>query len=482
MKSIMRSVRSRSLLLLTAVAAAATPGLVQAQTACGLPRGTAFFGLTADNQVIEYVVTANAVGPANTVGTVVVRPPNNALGRDIDKSVVGIDFRPADANESNLYTVTDQGDIRVISPYSRTYNSFFNALQADPISNLAVPINGGLHTTMDFNPVVDAIRLLGSNDLNYAVVNSGGNLNAFAQQTSLKYAAGDVAAGADPNITTGAYDNNVAGATRTTLYMLDYARDTLVTIADRTATGSSNTGGGMLKTIGNVVDATGARINVSPGSAMDIMTTADGRNIAVGYTQNRMFCLDLSTVNANLPVGQTQNVTLVPLRRNPFGNTDFLPVNEKLIDIAVPTRAPVSADASVSHSRTGSTSTVARLGDSLNYTVIVRNNGPSISAGAVVNVGAVQSNVGTLEIAPTFVGGGANCSRSGVIGTVGQVTCQIPALLSGQQISMFFDAKTIRPGANPGAVTLTTTVNITPEVPDPNAGNNTSTRVVNLSF
>jgi len=196
-----------------------------------------------------------------------------------------------------------------------------------------------------------------------------------------------------------------------------------------------------------------------------------------------MFCLDLSTVNANLPVGQTQTVTVVPLRRNAAGGTAaFLPVNDRLIDIAVPTRAPVSADASVALSRTGSTSTVARLGDSLNFTLIVRNDGPSITAGAVVNVGANQSNVGTLEIAPTFVGGGANCFRSALIGTVGQVTCQVPALRSGQQISMFFDAKTVRPGSNPGAVTLTATATITTEVPDPSTANNTSRRVINLGF
>lgn len=48
---------------------------------------------------------------------------------------------------------------------------------------------------MDFNPVLSAIRLIGSNCQNYAVVNASGNLNAAAIQTSLSYAAGDVSAG-----------------------------------------------------------------------------------------------------------------------------------------------------------------------------------------------------------------------------------------------------------------------------------------------
>src|SRR5262245_4047672 len=105
-----RSNKQRSAWLTLAMLGAATcPGLVQAQTAaCGLPSGTTIFGMTADNKIIEYVVTtANAAGPMSVIGSVVTR---NADGiTTADKSVIGIDFRPADSNEAALYTVTDQG-------------------------------------------------------------------------------------------------------------------------------------------------------------------------------------------------------------------------------------------------------------------------------------------------------------------------------------------------------------------------------------
>jgi hypothetical protein len=95
------------------------------------------------------------------------------------------------------------------------------------------------------------LRVIGSNDQNYAVVNSSGNLNVTAQQTAITYAAGDPQAGKDPNLTAGAY-NNIAGAATTIFYALDYATDSVVTIADIT-NGSSATGGGRLKTLGRLV-------------------------------------------------------------------------------------------------------------------------------------------------------------------------------------------------------------------------------------
>ena len=471
-----------SLLAPAIFAATLCPALVQAQTTpCNLPSGTTIFGLTADNRILEYVVTPeNATGPTSSIGTIITR---NADGTTADNSVVGIDFRPSDANDAALYTVTDRGDVRVFDAFPGAVDT---QLLTAPVSNLGVPFQGGLHSTMDFNPVLNAIRLVGSNDQNFAIVNaSGGNLNAFAQQTALSYATGDVAAGADPHITTGAYDNNFVGATRTTFYMLDYARDTLVTIADRTATGSSNTGGGMLKTIGRLFEPNGTPIPLTPGSGLDIVTTADGRNVAVGHTSKRLFCVDLATVNADLPLGATQNVTVFPVRKNPFVANGFNTIaDDRLIDIAVPIRAPVAADAAVTVVRKGSTSTQARLGDKVSFTVTVRNNGPSIASGLSVLVGATQSDsTANLEIVGTFVSGGANCSRSPVFGSIGQVSCQLPALKSGVQLTMSFDAQTIRPATAPSApVALTASVRASGLVPDPNTANNAANQVITLTF
>lgn len=113
-----------------------------------------------------------------------------------------------------------------------------------------------VESLMDFNPAVNALRLIGSNDQNFAVVNAnGGNLNQTAVQTALAYAPGDANAGRDPNVTAGAYNNNVPNTPQTIFYMIDYDLDTLVTIAPPLGARGSNTGGGQLRTIGPLTDA-----------------------------------------------------------------------------------------------------------------------------------------------------------------------------------------------------------------------------------
>jgi hypothetical protein len=331
--------------------------------------------------------------------------------------------------------------------------------------------------------VVDAIRLIGSNEQNFAVVNAnGGNLNQGVTQTTLRYATGDVAAGLDPNITGGAYDNNFAGATSTTFYMLDYAQDTLVTIADRTATGSSNTGGGMLKTIGKLVDATGQPLNVSPAAALDIVTTPDRRNIAVGYSTQRLFCLDLSAVNANLPVGTTQPVTIFPVmpQTNNTATNGFFAIPENLVGLAVPTRAPTTTNVSVTLVRSDGGAAQPRLGETLTFTATLKNNGPSIATGLVLTFTSNQSNGPALDV--QSVTGPFVCSPQ--LQSRSTALCLTPSLTSGKSVTATLTVTTQRPPTNsgPNNQTLTTRASITGLVPDTNANDNAATVAVPVTI
>src|SRR5215475_5904824 len=143
---------------------------------------------------------------------------------------------------------------------------------------------------MDFNPVANALRLIGSNDSNYAVVNSnGGNLNSTVVQTNMTYPTGDVNAGRNPHITAGSYTNNRAGATVTLFYGIDYTLDTFVTIPPAPA---------------------GARVNFSPLAGIDIVTNTNGVNTAYGTSGETLFSIDLAQINTSLQRGQTQNVVV----------------------------------------------------------------------------------------------------------------------------------------------------------------------------
>jgi hypothetical protein len=251
----------------------------------GLPK-TSIYALNADN-------------------TIFVLPPGGAffipLGRvtTTNGNLIGIDFRVSDGL---LYALTDTGSLYTIGLTTTRLGA------ATLVSNLSPRFAGGFQSLLDFNPVIDAIRLIGSNDQNYAVVNSGGSLNSTVPQTALSYIAGDVNAGVDPNISAGAYSNNYVGATTTLFYAIDYDLDTFVTIQPATPGGSSATAGGKLQTIGRLVTPSGGRINVAPTTDIDIYTDSNGVNNVIGVSGRTLFTIDLSQINPNLAPGTTQNV------------------------------------------------------------------------------------------------------------------------------------------------------------------------------
>ncbi|MEP7339866.1 MAG: DUF4394 domain-containing protein [Acidobacteriota bacterium] len=287
---------------------------VAQSTGVVLPK-TNIYVLNADNTI--FVLT-----PGATSFTRLVRVTQ------VNGNLIGIDFRPADASGTSLYGLTDTGNLY-------TFNLVAPQLGAATlVSTLSTRFAGGFQSLMDFNPVLNAVRLIGTNDQNFALVNSGGNLNVAAVQTPMAYAEGDVNAGLDPNICGGAYSNNFVGAPNTLFYGIDHDLDTLVTIATVNATGSSNTGGGQLKTIGRLVDPNGAPVNFSPTADLDIHTDASGVNSLIGVNGRTLFTIDLAQLNPSLALGTTQNVIVKAIAMTELGGA---------IDIAVSTVAPPPA-------------------------------------------------------------------------------------------------------------------------------------------
>ncbi len=283
-----------------------------------LPKVKIYF-LTSDNMI--YVLI-----PGTSAFIQLGRVPRGGLG-----NLIGLDFRVADGNRNQVYGVTDKGNLLLIN--LRNVSS-----RPTMVSALSPRFAGGFQSLMDFNPVVNALRLFGSNDQNFAVVNAnGGNLNTTVVQTAATYAAGDVNAGVDPNMTGGAYTNNVVGAANTIFYTIDYDLDTFCTISTRNAAGSSNTGGGVFQTIGKVVNTSGNQINFNPTTDLDVYTDGNGKNFLVGINNETIFTIDLSQINLNLALGTTQNVVARTVKL-----PAFLPA-DSFIDIAItPYIAPAS--------------------------------------------------------------------------------------------------------------------------------------------
>src|SRR5215475_3210225 len=225
-----------------------------------------------------------------TDNTLYVLPPNSTVYQSLGRvtgiagfDLIGIDFRPAD---KKLYALSDGGSL-----YTINFN--VSPPTATLVSALTPRFPAGFQSLIDFNPVVDAIRLIGSDTLNYAVVKgTNGILNTTAVQTSLTYNPNDVAKGTVPKVSAGAYNNNLDNATVTLFYAIDYNRDTLVTIDPATAGGSSATGGGVLRTIGPLVTPTGGRVKMSPTADLDIYTLENGANRLVGVSGRTFFTID----------------------------------------------------------------------------------------------------------------------------------------------------------------------------------------------
>jgi len=288
-----------SLCLGVAASAAMSPAFAQdsSYSFCGLSNNrVSLLGLATSSNVI-YTLSN---------GVVTVKQVTGVTG-----NLIGIDARPSDGLNGMVYGLSDDGSIYLISVSP-------NTSAARLVSRPSPALPGGFQALADFNPIsppnANAWRLIDSNANNYAAVNgaNGGTLNTIAVQTSVTYAAGDLNAGAAPKLTAGAYTNNVTNAPLTEFLAYDFGTNSLVTIADRTANGSSNTGGGRLKTIGRITDQGGQQIDLSPLGGIDVYTRVGSggalTNVILLSTGTDLYCVDPRSFDTTLPIGTRQTV------------------------------------------------------------------------------------------------------------------------------------------------------------------------------
>ncbi|MEO7550097.1 MAG: DUF4394 domain-containing protein [Croceibacterium sp.] len=164
------------------------------------------FSGSADAQSVKTIsggnkiVTVNAASPGTITSTVTV------TGLDPLTSLAAIDFRPAAPRV--LYGISNVGTVYVIDTRTGV------ATKVGPTAN---PTIGGI--AFDFNPTVDRIRVDTQTRQDFRLNPDTGALAAY--DGTLAYAAGDPLAGAIVNVAGAAYTNPVAGATSTTLFVID---------------------------------------------------------------------------------------------------------------------------------------------------------------------------------------------------------------------------------------------------------------------
>jgi hypothetical protein len=162
----------------------------------------AIYGVTAENRLVRFTSEAPAAALGNTAIT----------GLAANERVVALDVRPQD---DTLVAVTSAN----------------RALQVNPVTGATRPAYGpfspalsGQNFGADFDPVgAGALRIVSDGEQNLRVTSA-----ATLAEGALAYPAGDAGAGSNPSVAALAYTNSTPGATSTTAYGIDTARDALV--------------------------------------------------------------------------------------------------------------------------------------------------------------------------------------------------------------------------------------------------------------
>ncbi|RQO30102.1 hypothetical protein DBR32_10980 [Taibaiella sp. KBW10] len=201
-------------------------------------------GLTADDKIFQ-ITQASAPGTITT--------PISVSGLTPGQKLVGIDYRP---NTGELYALGYNATIT--SGNARLYVINKSTAVATPIGAAAIDLDLGTGSvSVDFNPTVDRIRVMGANGKNYRLHPVTGAI--AASDGNLAYATGDVNNAALAKIGACAYLNSYIGSEATTLFDYDQNLNIIVTQVPPN--------NGTLNTIGS----TGITVNLAnPSIGMDI--------------------------------------------------------------------------------------------------------------------------------------------------------------------------------------------------------------------
>lgn len=237
--------------------------------------------LAGSGTVVGAANAASAVGLVGETSLVMFDTETRAVSSTMDVSGVeglaGIDVRPAD---KMLYGVTLSGEVVTIDTASGA---------ATVKSTLSEKLPSFAGAIVDFNPMADRLRLMGTDGTNHRVNVDDGMVTVDG---SLAFEAGDLHEGETPTIVAAAYINSIGKPEATAMYDID------ATIAALIQQVSPNDG--TLKAIG--------KLGVDGSTyAFDIAATEDLTNTAYLAVDNELFIVDLKSGAAD-SVGAIEGV------------------------------------------------------------------------------------------------------------------------------------------------------------------------------
>ena len=192
--------------------------------------------------------------------------------------LAGIDVRPAD---QMLYGVTLNGEVVTIDQASGA------ATIKSTLSEKLADYEGAI---VDFNPMADRLRLMGTDGTNHRANVDDGMVTVDG---SLAYEDADMHAGEEPAIVAAAYINSIGKPEATAMYDID---STIVALIQQTSPND-----GTLAAIGTL------GIDGAENYAFDIASTEDLTNTAYLVAGATLYTVDLET-GAATSVGEIAGV------------------------------------------------------------------------------------------------------------------------------------------------------------------------------
>lgn len=206
----------------------------------------------------------------------------------ISGRLLGIDVRPSDGM---LYGLVADGTVVTIDPATA---------KATQKSKLDTMLSAGVMATVDFNPVADRLRIMGSDGTNLRANVDDGKVTTDGK---LKYADSDMHKGETPKIVAGAYTNSMKGAKETVLYDIDATIGALIK--------QTPPNDGVLNAVG--------KLGAMPKTfAFDIASDGQGGNSAWLMADGTLHSVDLASGKATVVAkiagaeGEVRDIAVMP--------------------------------------------------------------------------------------------------------------------------------------------------------------------------